>query len=364
MRRIFLFSGMLLSVLMLGSFTNNNKKSTAGDKPKNIIFLIGDGMGLTQVYAGMTRNHGSLNLERVSHVGLQKTYSFSDYITDSAASGTAMATGTKTKNGVVGLDTLGQRLKTILEYAEENGLATGLVSTSSITHATPASFIAHVQNRGMYEAIAKDFLSTDIDVFIGGGSNNFMKRKDSLNLVDELKSKGYTVLYDMEEIKKVNKGKLAGFTADSHNPSIIDGRGEMLPEATSTALNILKNDRDGFFLMVEGSMIDWGCHDNNTEFVISEVLDFDKAVKEALDFAKKDKNTLVVITADHETGGMSIIGGSLKEGRVDAAYGTKGHSSVMVPVYAYGPGAELFTGIYENTDIFEKFMKLYGFSKK
>ena len=344
--------------------TSQDEDQTKQEHPQNIIFMIGDGMGVAHMYAGMTRNHGSLNLEKITHLGLQKTYSADSYITDSAASGTAMATGKKTGNGIIGLDTNGVVLKTILEIAEDNGLATGLISTSAITHATPASFIAHVQSRYMYEEIASDFLKTDIDVFIGGGIDHFVKRKDSLNLVDELKSKGYQVFYDMEQISKVSSGKLAGLTAEVHNPTYLEGRGAMLPLATKTALNILEKDSDGFFLMIEASQIDWGGHANDTEYIISEMLDFDKAIAEVLNFAEKNGNTLVVITADHETGGMSVVGGDFKSGEVMAQYGTKGHSSVPVLVYAFGPGAEEFSGIYENTEIFEKFLKLYGFKNE
>ena len=354
---------ILIITLLLVSFVSNKNNSEFNKKPRNIIFLIGDGMGIAHLYAGMTRNHGKLFIEEITHVGLQKTYSADSYITDSAASGTAMASGTKTKNGVIGQDTTGAAVKSILEYAEDNGLATGLISTSAITHATPASFIAHVENRGLYEDIAADFLKTEIDVFIGGGADHFMHRMDSVDLVEVLKGKGYSVLFDMEQITRMENGKLAGFTANVHNPPYLQGRNDMLPEATRTALNILSKNRDGFFLMVEGSQIDWGGHGNDTEYIISEMLDFDRAIKEALDFAMNDKNTLVVITADHETGGMSLIGGDFISGEVNANYGSTDHTGVMVPVYAYGPGAEEFTGIYENTDLFEKFMKVYGFKK-
>ncbi len=216
----------------------------------------------------------------------------------------------------------------------------------------------------MYEEIASDFLKTDIDVFIGGGKDHFVKRKDSLNLVDELIEKGYQVYYEMDQISQVHSGKLVGLTADVHNPSILEGRGDMLTEATNTALNILEKDSDGFFLMIEASQIDWGGHGNHTEYIIFEMLDFDKAIGEVLAFAENNGNTLVVITADHETGGLTLIGGDLKTGEVKANFGTTGHTGVLVPVYAFGPGAEEFTGIYENTEIFEKFLKLYGFKNK
>ncbi|UCG28350.1 MAG: alkaline phosphatase, partial [Bacteroidales bacterium] len=330
------------------------------DQPvvESIIFLIGDGMGVSQIYAGLTANRGKLNLEKCEFTGFVKTHSSNSYITDSAAGGTAFACGKKTKNGMISMDPDSTALRTILEIAEDEGLATGLVSTSSITHATPASFIAHQINRNRYEEIAADFLKTDIDVFIGGGRNHFDDRTDGRILTEELKNKGYTIAYSMDEIAEVNSRKLAGFTAEMHNPRISHGRGSMLEEALQAAIKILNKNEKGFFLMAEGSMIDWGSHQNNTEYVTDEMVDFDRAIGKAIDFAENDGHTLVVITADHETGGMAILDGDMDEGTVEAAYTTKGHTGTMVPVFAFGPGAGEFSGIYDNTEIFFKFMDL------
>jgi alkaline phosphatase len=325
--------------------------------PKNIIFLIGDGMGVSHVFAGLTANKGHLFLENFKHVGFSKTQSADSYITDSAAGGTALSTGHKTNNGAIGFDAQNKPVKTILEEAEEKGLATGLVSTSSITHATPASFISHQAGRSMYEEIAADFLKTDIDVFIGGGIDHFSKRKDGRNLMEELKTKGYKVETDLKEIEKVNNGKLAGLTAPVHNGRIAE-RGNMLPIATKTAIDILDNNKKGFFLMVEGSQIDWGGHASSTVYVVEDMLDFDKVIGQTLDFAEKNGETLIIVTADHETGGMALTDGNIENGVVKAAFPTSDHTAVMVPVFAYGPGAEEFTGIMENTDIFFKMKKL------
>lgn len=327
------------------------------DKPKNIILMIGDGMGVSEVFAGITANHGKLFLDNFKHVGFSKTQSASDYITDSAAGGTALSTGQKTYNGAIAMNTDTVAISTILEEAENKGLATGLVSTSAITHATPASFIAHQKSRNNYEEIAADFLKTDIDVFIGGGLDHFTKRKDGRNLVEELKAKNYQVETDINEIAIVKKGKLAGLTAPMHTARVAE-RGNMLPVATSTALNILDNNKEGFFLMVEGSQIDWGGHANSTNYIVEDLLDFDQAIGKALDFASKDRETLIIVTADHETGGLSILDGDMKTGMVKGEYTTKDHSAVMVPVFAYGPGAEEFTGIMENTDIYKKMNEL------
>lgn len=329
-------------------------------KPKNVILMIGDGMGTSQVFAGITANGGHLFLDNFKHVGFSRTQSASHYITDSAAGGTALSTGQKTYNGAIGVNTDTVAIKTILEMAEEKGLATGLVSTSAITHATPASFIAHQGARGSYEDIAADFLKTDIDVFIGGGYKHFAVRKDGRDLTGELKQKGYQVLRSMDEIAKVKSGKLAGLTADEHN-EIFSKRKMSLPQSSETAINILAQNKKGFFIMIEGSQIDWGGHQNHTGYVVGEMLDFDQTIGKALEFAANDKETLIIVTADHETGGMALTGGDMKKGMVKGGFPTGDHTATMVPVFAYGPGAENFTGIMENTDIAKKIMSLLGF---
>jgi alkaline phosphatase len=356
---------LLVMAVTIVSCGTSKKLSVKGTPEiKNVILMIGDGMGLPDVYAAMTVSVQPLNIERCSYIGLQKTFSANSYITDSGAAGTALATGNKTKNGAIGVDSLGNPLKSILKIAEEHGLSTGLVATSSITDATPASFIAHQANRANYEAIALDFLKTDIDVFIGGGYNNFGKRADKLNLLDSLKLRGYEVDTSMNMIMKSDSRKLAGLTAPLNNPVRLNGRGDMLPESTSKAIQILGRNKKGFFLMVEGSEIDKVAHQNVTDTLIDETLDFDKAVGVALDFAKNDGHTLVVITADHETGGVTITDGNRQTHTVTLKFSGEGHTAVPVPVYAYGAGAEKFTGIYDNTDIFKKIFSAFGFQIK
>lgn len=332
-------------------------------RPKNIILFIGDGMGVSQVFSAITVN-GGLNIENMTHIGFNKTQSANNYVTDSAAGGTALSTGTRTSNGAIGVDADGKPLTTILEYAERNNKATGLVSTSAITHATPASFIAHQPKRSMYEEIAADFMSTDIDVFIGGGADFFTKRVDGRNLVAELNDKGYRVGYSIDEVEAVTSGQLAVLTAQGHNAGYRD-RGDMLVKSTTKAIEVLSNaDSKGFFLMVEGSQIDWGGHQNDAAYVTGEVLDLDKAIGEAMKFAIEDRNTLIIVTADHETGGMAIEGGDPTKGFVSTGFTTGSHSAVMVPVFAFGPGSEAFCGVYNNTDIFEKMYELFRFKQK
>jgi alkaline phosphatase len=331
-----------------------------GKVPKNVIMMIGDGMGVSEVFAGLTANGGRLFLDNFKHIGFSKTQSSDNYITDSAAGGTALSSGVKTYNGAIGVNSDTVAVKTILEMAEEKGMATGLVSTSAITHATPASYIAHQGSRGSYEDIAADFLKTDIDVFIGGGWKHFTQRADKRDLSTELQKKGYRVLRDMDQIAQVKSGRLAGLTADDHN-NPVPNREMNLPLSTQTALNILSQNKQGFFIMIEGSQIDWGGHQNNTGYIVREMLDFDRAIGKALDFAASDEETLIIVTADHETGGMGIAGGNMKTGMVKGAFTSGDHTGVMVPIFSYGPGAENFTGIMENTDIAKNIMKLLGF---
>ena len=337
------------------------KQDFKAKKPKNIILMIGDGMGVSHVFAALTANGGRLFLENFKHIGFSKTQSAGNYITDSAAGGTALSTGKKTFNGAIGVvinaqgDTVA--VKTVLEMAEEKGLSTGLVATSSITHATPAAFVSHQYSRDLDEEIAEDIVKSGVDVFIGGGYRFFSERKDGRDLIIDLKEKGYQVLQEMDEIVKVKSGKLAGLTVPESNLPYPDRKMD-LPLSTETALNILDNNKKGLFLMVEGSQIDWGSHQNNTVYVVQEMLDFDRAIGKALEFASKDGKTLIIVTSDHETGGLAILNGDMKTGILKGGFATGGHTGVMVPVFAYGPGAEQFTGIMENTDIGKKIISL------
>lgn len=323
---------------------------------KNIILMVGDGMGASQVFAGITANKGQLNLMQFPVSGFSMTQSSSNYITDSAAGATAFSTGQRTYNGAIAVDTAKKPLKTILEIAEEMGMSTGLVSTSSITHATPASFIAHQPSRGMEEEIAADFLDTDIDVFIGGGKKFFTKRKDSVNLLLKLEQNGYTVLDNLTDIETSSAKKMAGFIGEGHGGKMPE-RGEALTISTKKAIDVLSANKEGFFLMVEGSQIDWGGHANNIEYIAREMLDFDKAIGAALEFALQDKNTLIIVTSDHETGGLAISGGDLETGKIRGTFTSNKHTAVMVPVFAIGPGANEFGGVYENTALFYKMLE-------
>ncbi len=329
--------------------------------------MIGDGMGVSQMSASYYYAKKEPNFSRFPIVGLSKTSSGSHKITDSAAGATAISTGKKTYNGAIGLDMDKECAETLLEYLSKEGKSTGLISTSSITHATPASFFAHEKSRKSAASIAKQMLEAPVDFFAGGGLKYF----ESGSLIKDLESKGFSINttgLDKSPLRLNNTSTKFGYLLASDGmPKMINGRGEFLKEASELCIEFLNKDEDGFFIMIEGSQIDWGGHANNSQYVISEVLDFDQAVGAVLDFAEKDGNTLVIVTADHETGGFTLGGKSKKVpfgglvsdyDEIDPSFSTRGHSSAMVPVLAFGPGAEMFSGIYENTEIHAKILKL------
>jgi len=327
---------------------------------KNIILMIGDGMGVTQIYSAYTVNKGHLYLFEAPFTGFSLTYSADSYITDSGAGATAISSGKKTNNYSVGVDTNGKPLRTILESAEEKGLSTGLIATSPITHATPAAFIAHQVSRNEDAKIAEDFIGSGIDIFIGGGMLHFEDSSGFYNFSDTLRDEGYKIVYSLNEIVPADNANVGCFMADLDLTRMIDGRGDYLPQATNIALAKLSRNKNGFFIMIEGSQIDWGGHANDIQYVVSEMIDFDKAVGEAFRFADENPGTLVIVTADHETGGLSILNGNITTGELQANFGTMEHTPVMVPVFAYGTGADIFAGVYENTEIYDKMMRVLG----
>lgn len=355
----------VLSVLSSKAIAQRRNEVDKTTHAKNVILLIGDGMGLTQVSVGLYSNMNKLSIEQFKVIGLHKSYSEDNLITDSAAGAVAFACGIKTYNGAIGVNKDTASVPNLVEEAEHKGKATGLVVTSILQHATPAAFVAHQKHRDMYEAITLDFLKLDIDFLVGGGKKYFNQRKsDQRNVIAEMEQKGYKVLdlsqgVQFREVSDRPAGKKLIFTTEDSPLKVSEGR-NYLPEATKLAINCLENDsKEGFFLMVEGSQIDWGGHDNDADYVIKEMLDFDKSIAKALEFAMKDGNTLVIVTADHETGGLSINEGS-KMGQLVTAFTTKHHTGTLIPVYAYGPGAENFGGIYENTAIYQKIRAAFG----
>ena len=334
-----------------------------GEVPSNIVFLIGDGMGVTQITAGMYASGNRIAFERMRTVGLHKSYSSDNLVTDSAAGATAFSCGVKTYNGAIGVRPDGSACPTLFEYAGELDMPTGLVVTSTIVHATPAAFYAHEKSRKSYENIAEQLASAEVDFFVGGGQQFFDRRKDNRDLIAEMRADGRTVesYFDkgFTEVAASAKTPYAYFTAA--NDPLPAGQGRDYLRAASTAALDHLEARDtlgrGFFLMIEGSQIDWGGHAKNGDYIVSEMQDFSRTVDAVLDWAQARGNTLVVVTADHETGGFAINNGSTQD-EIVYAFTSDYHTADMIPVFAEGPGAELFGGIYENTAIYGKLRSL------
>ncbi len=356
-----LFSITIISIVAIFLSANTLHSQKPPKDVKNIILFIGDGMGTAQVYSAMTASENKLNLESFPFSGFSKTFSYDDYVTDSGAGGTAIACGIKTRNEMIGMSPDSVAVTSILEIAHRNKMATGIVVTSSLTDATPASFMAHVPDRSLYEDIARAYLDGTADVFMGGGEANFRNRKDSADLTIMLKKKGYDVIYSTDGLKITTSPKIAGLFSKGNMPTVLNGRADKLSEMTGKAIQTLSRNPNGFFLIVEGSLIDKNAHSKKLPEVISETLDLDKAVGVAREFADKDRKTLIVVTADHETGGLTLIKGNLKDHQVTGTFIESGsHTGVMVPIFSYGPGAQYFSGIHDNTFFFNQFIKLLG----
>lgn len=386
---------------------------------KNVILLIGDGMGFPQLTLARIDKAGE-NLSEYGDVelsmdGMQvssyvSTYSANSFVTDSAPAATAIASGDKTNNGVIGQDATavqgekdGKNLTTILEMAEKAGLSTGLVTTTRITHATPAAFYAHVDNRDNESEIADQLLESDLEVILGGGLQYFVgknqtdpagksgKRTDDRNLLSEFVSQGYVAVYNGSAFQDVDANKterLLGLFDSSHmlyelERSCSPDSEPSLADMTKKAIQILSTNPKGFFLMVEGGRIDHAAHERNLSKMAADTLAFDEAVNASLNFASHDNQTLVIVTADHECGGLALQPENLEEyeaGSIDPIFAsgtakTPGprydfitemqeatHTAVDVPIMASGPGAEKVShGKLDNTQIFSIMKEAFGF---
>lgn len=390
---------------------------------QNVILLIGDGMGVTQREA--TRLYLGRDLAMDSDLSvLITTHSANNQTTDSAAAATALATGKKTNNGLLSIDPEGRHLPTILEEAKKKGLATGLVATSAITHATPAAFGAHRANRNDELGVALDYLENKVDLLMGGGKSFFLptkeggKRTDGRNLVAEFKELGYRAAFSEEELAAIPF--LPALVLFDEFPYALDNDGSYptMAEMTKEALRLMENEA-GFFLMVEGSQIDWACHANDPIATLSEIAAFDQAVEAALEFATKHPQTLVIVVGDHETGGLKLTGegdpsmlkdaklsvgklAALLEKNPDTAHelfcenvgvcplpweldklmaksnlerelslfiseqaglswSTTGHTGAPLPLTAFGASAELFAQATDNTQVPQLIAKALGF---
>jgi len=321
----------------------------AAAKPKNIILIIGDGTGLNQITLSRIATGGAdhrLAIDQMPFFGNSLTHSYNNIYTDSAASATSWATGVKTKNKFLSITPDGKAIPTIPEILSNKGYISGLVATSSITHATPAAFYAHIDSRYKEKEIASQLLESPIQLSLGGGLEFFdiAKAQESNLLITDMKE------LDGDDFLKAKK-VLGLFDEDGINRS--SNKPTQL-QMTKSALDFLSlkassNSCNGFFLMSEGSQIDWASHDNDAATMVVEFKDFDQTIAMAMDFVTSNKETLLLVTADHETGGLQIL--SQKDDMVKVQWGTGSHTSIPVGVYAYGPGAHEFTGLMDNTDI-------------
>lgn len=359
---------------------NVNIYSFSTSSVKNIILLIGDGMGAEHIKAARWQDvgvDGILNMDSLSVNGWIRTGSADNLITDSAAASTAIATGTKTNNGVIGLDPSLNELSTILEEAKQQGRSVGLITTVQISHATPAAFASHVEDRSQMTEIALQLLNNNVDVLLGGGEDEFLpissygcfsepgERNDGRNLIDEAIGKGYTYVCDSNSLEAIDPtftNKLIGLFADE---GMVRPFSPSLDVMAQKAIDILSQNPNGFFLVIEGGQIDWASHSNDAANAINDTVSFDKVVKVASEFTAMNGDTLIMVTADHETGGMSVslnpTGYSSEDGPFTMPDGTKfyinwlttGHTHSNIPIMSSGYNSNLFSNIHENTFIYE-----------
>ena len=323
-------------------------------QPRNVILFIGDGMGIGGVTAARCMQmgpNGRLTMDTMPVTGFAKTHSQRNIVTDSAASGTALATGVKTVNGRISVDPEGKVLPTILELAGSLGKSAGVVTTDSVTGATPAVFYSHIDQRGKQDEIAAQLVDSSILVAMGSGkqffvpaSEGFKGRQDGKDLTQTAAGNGFEVVYDAKSMESGKSGRMLGLFA-------FDETGPTFEAMTMNAVRNLAKNPKGFFLMAESCLPDKGGHNNDMGIVVKGVLDLDAALRQALHFAARDGNTLVIVTADHDTGGLCVNDGNKENPRCTPAWVHKSHTGNMVPLYAYGPGAERFMGTHDNTQI-------------
>lgn len=359
---LMLLGGILSCSPGTGKLTSNSTTLVKESSPKNVILMIGDGMGLAQITGAMYSQRKGLQLERFENIGFQKTHCKDDLVTDSAAAATAIARGIKADKNSFGSSDKYTAPPTILEELRDLGWATGMVVTSSINHATPAAFVTHVPLRSMHEEIAMDLFQAKIDYLVGGGKRYFDRRSaDDRNLIEEMIDDQVIVKSyldgELADLSISPKSRFLYFTADQEPLTRSAGR-TYFPTACERGLTHLQRRSDkGFFMMIEGSKIDVAGHSNISEMVIDELLEFDEIIGKMLNFAQKNGETLVIVTGDHETGGFAIVGED-EENMPQISFVSKYHTATMIPVFAYGPGSENFTGVYDNTEIHRKMRQI------
>ncbi|MBP5637794.1 MAG: alkaline phosphatase [Bacteroidales bacterium] len=324
---------------------------------RNIILMIGDGMGMEQVSCAWVVNRGKLNLDNMPVVGLSRTYCTDQLITDSGAGGTALASGFKTAMDHIGVTPDTTDLNSIFVYAKEKGMATGVAVTCHFADATPCDFCCHNEYRYNQEDLIADYLDCGVDYLSGGGTDWFtVKRTDGRNIIEELSTKGYNVALSEDELMKADLPAFGILSPD--NLPVAQERGDLFRHSVSRGLDLLSRNENGFVMMIEGSCIDDWLHGNDIGKAVEEILDFDRTLGDVLEWAAKDGHTLVVVTADHATGCLTLRDGSLEEGTIGVSFASESHNGIAVPLYAWGPGSAQFTGIHENAEYGQMLIEL------
>lgn len=321
-----------------------------GKKVKNVIFLIGDGFGLNQATAAYYANKGALTIMNINNIGFQVNNALGAFTTDSAAAGSALATGESHANRHISSTVDGQAIPSLSDFFDEKGYAVGVMTLGNVADATPSAFYGHSTERDNADEITRYLLDGKLDLLCGSGMREFTRRNDGVDLVGGLKKAGYAFITDASQIDEQN-GKVICID-ERMDEAVEESTLEFLADATRDAIDLLQDQsKKGFFLMVEGAKIDYAGHAKSLPGSVIETLSFDLAVAEALKFADEDGQTLVVVTGDHETGGLVLLDGNAETGHIMGTYVTNDHTPAMLPVYSYGPGSDKFTGTYMNTEI-------------
>ena len=318
---------------------------------RNVIIMIGDGMGLEQVSCAWVVNRGKLNLDNFPTVGLSRTYCTNELITDSGAGGTALSSGIKTAYSHVGTAADSTDIPSVLVKAQELGKKTGVVVTCHFADATPCDFCCHNEYRYNQDDLIADYVTCGVDYLAGGGLDWFtVNRKDGRDITKEMAAAGYTVALTESELMAAEL-PVIGILAPDNLPIAME-RGDLYRRSVARGLDILSRESGdkGFVMMLEGSCIDDWLHGNDIGKAMEELLDFDRTIGDVLEWAAADGHTLVVVTADHNTGALTLQDGNLEEGRIGVAFGSESHNGIAVPFYAWGPGSDAFTGIRENDE--------------
>ena len=347
---------------MLSPYETVSVTEPSSKKVRNIILMIADGMGLEQLSAAWVLNGKHLNItDNCVSTGLQWTYALNRLVTDSAAAGTALSTGEKTDVGKIAVSAEGKDLETLTEYSHKKGMKTGISVVCRVCDATPAVFATHAQNRDSLYEITGKLVDSHIDFISGGGLKWWENRPDGRNLTEEVKSRGFSFVKDIDSLETVDKTPVICLSSYMELPPALD-RGDTHQRAVKKALELLTN-KNGFFLMIEGSCIDDYSHANKLGFMAEEIFDFDRTVGTVLQWAEADGETLVIITGDHATGGMTLLDGNIENKSVSVNFSSTGHNGVVLPVFAWGPHSEDFTGIYENNELSLRIKKIISRKK-